>query len=31
MTKSQAAALYEQAKSDALRFARDLLAKLRRK
>ena len=30
MTKGQAAALYERAKSDALRFARDLLAKLRR-
>jgi uncharacterized protein (DUF697 family) len=30
MTKSQAAALYERAKSDALRFARDLLAKVRR-
>jgi uncharacterized protein (DUF697 family) len=30
MTKSQAAALYERAKGDALRFARDLLAKLRR-
>jgi uncharacterized protein (DUF697 family) len=30
MTKSQAATLYERAKSDALRFARELLAKLRR-
>ncbi|HZV76592.1 MAG TPA: hypothetical protein VFF63_02395 [Candidatus Babeliales bacterium] len=31
MTKGQAAALYEHAKSDALRFARDLLGKLRKK
>ena len=31
MTKGQAATLYERAKSDALRFARDLIGKLRRK
>ncbi len=30
MTQSQAAALYERAKNDALRFARDLIAKLRK-
>jgi uncharacterized protein (DUF697 family) len=30
MTKGQAAALYERAKQDALRFARDFIAKLRR-
>lgn len=31
MTKHQAAALYERAKSDAMRFARDLLAKILRR
>jgi uncharacterized protein (DUF697 family) len=31
MTKGQAAALYENAKNDALRFARDLLAKILRR
>lgn len=30
MTKNEAAALYERAKNDALRFARDLVARLRR-
>jgi uncharacterized protein (DUF697 family) len=30
MTKGQAASLYEHAKNDALRFARDLIAKLRK-
>ncbi len=31
MTKGQASHLYERAKSDALRFARDLIAKFRKK
>jgi len=31
MTKGQASALYERAKQDALRFARELLAKLLRR